>query len=105
MSRDDVQADAVIAEKRGEISEIDSELLELVNRRLTQVAALREYKAKLGIPFFDPRREAHVLERLRGENVGPLSDGGVEELVAFLLDLGKRETAKQPAPRRERKID
>ena len=61
--------------------------------RIATVGELRRYKEEHGIAFFDPDRERALLEQIKAANRGPLSEAGVEELVAFVLDLVKREVA------------
>jgi chorismate mutase len=43
----------------------------------------------------DPERERALLAELAAANPGPLSAEGLEELVAFVLDLSKREVARE----------
>ena len=47
------------------------------------------------IAFLDPDREARMLDELRRENPGPLSEAGVAELLQAVLDLTKREVAQE----------
>lgn len=83
--------DPVIRDLREQISEADRTVLEAFNRRLDLVAELKRYKESQGIAFVDPDRERAMLEELARANGGPLSDQGVRELQAMLLDLTKRE--------------
>jgi chorismate mutase len=78
---------------REEITALDLQLLETINTRIETVAELRRYKDEHGIAFLDPDRERSLLEQIKAANRGPLSEAGVEELVAFVLDLVKREVA------------
>jgi chorismate mutase len=79
---------------RERIETIDREILDAVTRRLELVAQIREHKARRGIPFHDPEREALLIERLRQANSGALSDGAVEELFTTILALLKREAER-----------
>jgi chorismate mutase len=76
---------------REEITALDLQLLQTINTRIATVAELRRYKEEHGLAFFDPDRERALLQQLKAANRGPLSEEGVEELVAFVLDLVKRE--------------
>jgi chorismate mutase len=76
---------------RAEVTALDKRILETVNARIETVEQLRRVKAQQGLPFVDPDREAALLEELKEANRGPLSEAGVEELVAFVLALVKRE--------------
>jgi chorismate mutase len=86
--------DPRLAELREEVSATDRLLVEAVNRRLDLVATIKRYKDSRGFSFVDPERERALLAELAAANPGPLSAEGLEELVAFVLDLSKREVAR-----------
>ena len=90
----DPAVDPVVRDLRGEISEIDRAIVAAVNVRLELVARLKRYKESQGLPFLDPERERQLVEELAGANAGPLSDQGLCDLVAALLELTKREVAR-----------
>lgn len=85
--------DPTIQRLRAEITELDRAILDAVNGRIELVAALRRHKREVGLPFLDPDRERQLLDDLASANGGPLSDDGLRELFAGLLDLTKREVA------------
>ena len=93
---------------RTEISELDRRLLELLNRRLELVAAVRDHKDEAGERWIDPEREAELLQALVATNPGPLSERGVRSVFAAVLDVLKEEVAAarrapaQPAAAAER---
>jgi chorismate mutase len=76
---------------REEITAADRELLGAVNRRLELVRRLHEYKLAEGLPLRDPEREAALVRDLAAANDGPLSDDGVADLFAFVIELTRRE--------------
>lgn len=78
---------------RGEISELDQRLLELLNRRLELVAAVRDYKDSAGERWIDPAREAELLQTLVAANPGPLTERGVGAIFSAILDVLKQEVA------------
>jgi chorismate mutase len=78
---------------REEITALDLQILATINSRIETVTQLRRYKEEHGIAFLDPDRERSLLQQIKAANRGPLSEAGVEELVAFVLDLVKREVA------------
>jgi prephenate dehydrogenase len=78
---------------RSEISELDRRLLELLNRRLELVAAVRDYKEAAGERWIDPEREAELLQALVAANSGPLSQRGVTAIFSAVLDVLKQEVA------------
>jgi chorismate mutase len=88
-------ADPHVVRVRRELSDVDSALVELVNRRLKLVAGLKRYKDEHGIGFVDLAREEWMLRYLQRANRGPLSEDGLAELYHALLDLTKREVAAQ----------
>ena len=98
---------------RNEISELDRRLLELLNRRLELVTAVRDYKDAAGERWIDPDREAELLEALVATNAGPLSERGVRTIFSAILDVLKQEVAADrrapaapaPAPERQRVVE
>jgi chorismate mutase len=89
-----VTDDPYVLKVRREISDVDSSLVELVNKRLRLVSQLKRYKDEHGIGFVDLAREEWMLQYLTRANQGPLSHAGLAEIYARLLDLTKRETAE-----------
>ncbi len=87
--------DPTIRELREQISATDRGIVAAVNRRLELVARLKRYKASRGIAFVDPQREQTMLAELQRANAGPLSPERLEELFREILDLTKREVAKE----------
>ena len=86
--------DPLIAELRERITAADRGILAGVNRRLELVEQLKEHKESVGVAFVDPDRERRLIEELRAENRGPLSDEGAEQLFQEILALVKRELAR-----------
>jgi chorismate mutase len=80
-----------VAVFREQIGEVDRALLTAINRRIELVRDLHAYKRAEGIPLRDPEREQQVVVELQAANPGPLSPGGVAELVRFVLDLTRKE--------------
>jgi chorismate mutase len=83
--------DETIKQMREQISALDRELVELVNRRLELVAGVRARKEELGIEFVDPAREAEMLELLQKANRGPLTRESLAELHRTIVAIGKRQ--------------
>jgi chorismate mutase len=83
--------DPTVVRIRREISDLDSALVELVNKRLRLVGRLKRYKDEHGIGFVDLAREEWMLRYLQRANRGPLTEDGLAELYHGLLDLMKRE--------------
>ena len=91
----DASSDPRITTLREQISDTDRAIVELVNKRLSLVAKLKDYKERRGIGFVDAEREQWMLTYLHRANRGPLSARGLEELFRRLLDLTKREVAER----------
>jgi len=85
--------DPTVQRLRAEITELDHAILDAVNGRIELVAALRQHKQEVGLPFLDADRERQLLDDLASANGGPLSDDGLRELFSQLLDLTKREVS------------
>jgi len=85
--------DTTLGDLRNLLEANDRALLDLVNRRLDLVQQIKQRKEELGVAFVDPKREAWLLDHLRGVNNGPLSDEGLHELLTAVLELTKRELA------------
>lgn len=86
--------DPLIRQLREQISDNDRKLVETVNQRLKLVAWIKSVKAERGIDFLDPDREAWMVQYLVRANRGPLSEEGLRELYQTVLDLTKREVAR-----------
>jgi chorismate mutase len=83
--------DPHVLKVRRQISDLDSALVELVNKRLRLVAQLKRYKDEHGIGFVDLAREEWMLQYLQRANRGPLSADGLARLYHELLALMKEE--------------
>lgn len=79
---------------REELTALDERLVETVNRRLELVLELRREKEAHGLGFLDPAREEWLRSHLEAVNRGPLSVVGLQELVAEVLALTKREVER-----------
>ena len=90
--------DPVVRDLRSEISEVDRAIVASVNTRLELVARLKRHKELHGLPFLDPDRERQLVEELARANAGPLSDDGLRDLYAALLELTKREVGRDGDP-------
>lgn len=90
----DHPTDPTVRRIRDEISDLDRAIVDAVNARLELVARLKRYKASKGLPFLDPDRERQLLDDLVLANRGPLSNEGLREFFCELLDLTKREVAR-----------
>ena len=90
--------DPLIRSLREQVSDNDRALVEAVNRRLELVGRMWDYKRSRGLEVLDPEREAWMLSYLARANRGPLSQEGLEELFALVLELTKRELGRLREP-------
>ena len=89
------ESDPVIRQLREQLSDNDVRIVEAINTRLQLVARLKRVKEERGIGFLDPAREEWMLQYLTRANRGPLSADGLSEIYHELLDLTKREVARE----------
>jgi len=89
--------DHLIRQLREQISDADRTIVEAINARLKLVARLKSYKESRGMSFVDPEREEWMLSYLTRANRGPLSAEGLQEIFGEILDLTKREVARDAA--------
>lgn len=66
-------SDAGLTALRGQIDQVDQELLALLNRRASLALQVGEVKKNDGSPVFRPEREAAVIHGLETRNPGPLA--------------------------------
>ena len=95
-SRSPIAADTdpVLVQFREQITDNDRAIVEAINKRLKLVAQIKRYKEAREMPFLDTAREEWMLRCLSRANRGPLSEEGLRELYAEILDLTKREVAR-----------
>jgi chorismate mutase len=92
------QPDPLIRSLREQISDTDRAIVDAMNKRLKLVAQIKRYKESRGMEFVDPEREEWMLKYLSRANRGPLSQEGLAELFAEVLDLTKREVQRSEDP-------
>jgi len=88
------QTDPVLQQFREQVTDNDRAIVEAINKRLKLVAQIKRYKETRNMSFLDPEREEWMLRYLSRANRGPLSEEGLRELYAEILDLTKREVAR-----------
>ena len=74
---------------REQIDAIDRQLRALFNQRATCAIKVADIKSATGeaatTSFYRPEREAQIMERIRSENEGPLSDDSIERLFREVI--------------------
>ena len=84
---------------RRRIDELDASILELLNQRSRCALEIGSAKGRLGLPVYDPEREAGILRRVVSGNTGPLGEDAVRRVFERILDESRRleRTAGGPA--------
>lgn len=72
--------DSRMQELRSQIDVINLQILELLNKRATIAADIGKVQAQLGSSFYDPQREAYMLDQLERNNKGPFSNETIKAL-------------------------
>ncbi len=67
-------------ELRSQVDTINLQILELLNKRAAIAADIGKVQAQLGSSFYDPQREAFMLEQLERNNKGPFSNETIKAL-------------------------
>jgi len=76
---------------RDAIIDNDLKLLQAVNARITLAARLDAYTRQHGLAALEQGTDDWMHRYIRLANRGPLSDEGLRELYAHLLELTRRE--------------
>ena len=74
---------------RSQIDAIDDKLLELYNERMELVHQVGELKNTAGAPIYRPERERAILERLKRQNNGRLTDKAIDALFLELFAVAR----------------
>jgi chorismate mutase len=90
----DASQDPVVQQLREQISDNDLVILDALNKRLSLVQRLHEYKRTRGYDVFDPGREDWMLTYITRCNRGPLSAAAVRDLWPMLVKMTTREAAR-----------
>jgi 3-deoxy-7-phosphoheptulonate synthase / chorismate mutase len=84
-----------LLELRGEVDEINGQILELLNKRARVVTEIGKVHSALGNTFYDPQREGEMLQRLEMANKGPFSNETIKalfrEIFRASLDLEEKQ--------------
>jgi chorismate mutase len=71
---------------RKRIGEIDQELVKLLNERSQCAVEIGHLKKQLGLPAWQPQREAEILRNVVKSNAGPLDDAAIRRLFERIID-------------------
>ncbi len=76
-------------ELRENIDRIDDTLLKLLNERMEYVHDVGELKNTTGAPIYRPEREQAILNRLKAQNDGKLTDSAIDALFLELFAVAR----------------
>jgi chorismate mutase len=79
-----------IAGWRRRIDLIDEQLMRLLNSRSACAVEVGRIKRTLGLPVYNPEREAAILDRVMRENPGPLDPTAVKRVFERIIDESRR---------------
>ena len=87
-----------IAEWRKQIDELDRQIVELLNRRARAAHEIGKLKRDTDVPIYEPEREKIVLEHVRGQNPGPLSELDIVQIYERIMDIMRNIQVIEMAP-------
>ncbi|HEY9129566.1 MAG TPA: chorismate mutase [Sulfurovum sp.] len=78
-----------LEELRAKIDQIDDTLLKLYNERMELVHQVGELKNTTGAPIYRPEREQAILNRLKSQNKGKLTDSAIDALFLEMFAVAR----------------
>jgi len=79
-----------IEDWREKINDVDTQILELINKRSEFSIKIGEIKIHKRIPIHSPEREKIIMKRIQKANPGPLSDDGVLRIFERIIDESRK---------------
>jgi chorismate mutase len=79
-----VKAD--LEDLRNRIDLLDESLVRLLNSRAACALEIGRLKRDMGIPIYQPEREAEVLRHVQALNSGPLDGDAIKRLFERIID-------------------
>ena len=86
-----------LADWRERINRVDRRILALLNERVGHVLSLAPLKRQQGVPVHEPGRENQVLENLKNQNQGPLSNDAISRIFEAVMREMRAVQAEQEA--------
>ncbi|MBO5486638.1 MAG: prephenate dehydratase [Eubacterium sp.] len=75
---------------RQQIDEIDSQIVELFEKRMEVANEVAKYKMETGKPVFDKEREEQKLEKLASLSHGKFNERAVKELFSQIMSISRK---------------
>ena len=82
---EDTASQERVRELRERVDEVDRELILALNERARIVQEIMALKAESGAPIYDPKREEEILQRVVGQNTGPIYDSSMRDIFELIL--------------------
>ena len=86
---------------RSQIDEIDTRILELMQKRIDIVEEIGRIKTKAGLPLVDEEREREIISRLISERKDPLSVEAVSTVFNCIIQESRRVQTENTAKLRQ----
>jgi chorismate mutase/prephenate dehydratase len=80
---------ADISTLRQAIDEIDENIMDLINQRLSLAKQIGDFKKQVGIQITDPERENEIMDRLLEKNNGPMGADGLRNIFGAIIAEGR----------------
>ena len=71
---------------RKRIDLLDESLVRLLNARAACALEIGRVKRAMGVPIYQPEREAEVLKNVQAVNTGPLDQAAIKRLFERIID-------------------
>jgi chorismate mutase len=90
-----------IADWRKKIDELDTGLVELLNRRAEAAREIGRLKRNTNMPIYEPDRERIIFENVRKANHGPLPDGDLRQVYERIIDVMRNIQKQEIVPKEQ----
>jgi len=77
---------AQLDDLRKRIDLLDESLVRLLNARAACALEIGRVKRAMGVPIYQPEREAEVLKNVQAANTGPLEEAAIKRLFERIID-------------------
>ena len=77
---------AQLDDLRKRIDLLDESLVRLLNARAACALEIDRVKRTMGVPIYQPEREAEVLKNVQAINTGPLGEAAIKRLFERIID-------------------
>ena len=81
---------AQLDDLRKRIDLLDESLVRLLNARAACALEIGRVKRAMGVPIYQPEREAEVLKNVQAANTGPLEEAAIKRLFERIIDEARR---------------